>query len=403
MHNPRLDQLTDYPFLRLGALLDGIDPTANGKNIDPLLMSIGEPKHPVPDLVARGLAENVALWGRYPPIAGAPDWKQAVASWMERRYALPQGMVPTDAILPASGTREALYMIGQVVLPQPVNGQAPLVLMPNPFYQVYLGGVIMEGAEPLLVDAGPQSGFLPDYASLPADVLDRACMVIVCSPANPQGAVVSLAQWKVLVTLARKHDFVLVADECYSEIYGHTAPAGVLEACRDLGGGLDHVLVFNSLSKRSSVPGMRSGFIAGDPELMERFRRLRAYGAAGMPLPLQMISAALWSDEAHVVENRRLYQEKIADATEILKGRFDYQEPAGGFFLWLNVGDGEAATRHLWAEAGVKVLPGLYLARDSVADDGSVIGNVGASYIRVALVQDRETTRQGLERIVAAL
>lgn len=398
MHNPRLDLLTDYPFQRLAALLEGLEPGAA-----PLMMSIGEPQHPVPALVGEVLATSGAGWGKYPPIAGAPELKGAIAGWAERRYGLPQGMLPPEAILPASGTREALYMIAQTVVPERKAGATPLVLMPNPFYQVYLGGVLMQGAEPLLVDAGPDTGFLPDIEALPPETLARAAMVIVCSPANPQGAVVSLERWTALVRLARQHDFVLVADECYSEIYAETPPAGVLEACHALGGSLDNVLVFNSLSKRSSVPGMRSGFVAGDPAIIQRFQRLRAYAAAGMPLPLQMVSAALWSDEAHAVANRRLYQEKISDASAIFGDRFGYHPPAGGFFLWLNVGDGEAATRRLWAEAGVKVLPGRYLARDRVDPVSGAVSNVGAPYIRVALVQNRETTQQALQRMVSVL
>jgi aspartate/methionine/tyrosine aminotransferase len=404
MHNPRLDHLTDYPFVRLAALLDGITPGQAFPGCEPLMMSIGEPQHPVPDLVAQGLAKQGPLWGKYPPIAGAPAWKEAVAAWMGRRYGLPKGMVPPEAILPVSGTREALYMIAQVALPETIAGQPPLVLMPNPFYQVYLGGVIMQGGEAVLVDAGPDSGFLPDFVNQPPEVLDRAAMVIACSPGNPQGSVMTLDGWKELITLARKHDFLLVADECYSELYLDQPPAVVLEACHALGGSLDHVLVFNSLSKRSSVPGFRSGFVAGDPAVIARFQRLRAYAAAAMPLPLQMVSADLWSDETHVEENRRRYQEKVTDAVEILGRRLPVTAPPGGFFLWINVGDGEAVTRLLWEQAGVKVLPGRYLARDTRdRQTGAVVGNVGAPYIRVALVHDRETTRAALERCVSVL
>jgi aspartate/methionine/tyrosine aminotransferase len=405
MHNPRLDQLTDYPFLRLAALLDGIEPGQAFPGQPPLAMSIGEPQHPVPALVSSALSRHAALWGKYPPIAGAPQWKEAVAGWIARRYGVPDGMVPLEAILPVSGTREALYMIAQVALPEQIGGQPPLVLMPNPFYQVYLGGVIMQGGEALLVDAGPDSGFLADFANQPSEVLDRAAMVIACSPGNPQGAVLSLEGWKELILLARKHDFLLVADECYSEIYLDHPPAGALEACHALGGSLDHVVVFNSLSKRSSVPGFRSGFVAGDPEMIARFQRLRAYAAAGMPLPLQMASAELWSEETHVQESRALYQAKVSDAVEILRRRLPgLQAPAGGFFLWVPVEDGEATTRLLWEQAGVKVLPGRYLARDTVdPDSGMVTGNVGAPYIRIALVHDRQTTRDALERCVSVL
>jgi len=394
MHNPRLDRLSEYPFQRLAALLDGVEPGG-----PPLALSIGEPQQPVPDLVPRVLAAEAEGWGRYPPVAGTPDLRAALADWLTRRYGLPAGMVTPEAhVLPASGTREALYMIGQAVVAADKGGSAPLALMPNPFYQVYLGGAVMSGAEPVLVDATAATGFLPDFTALDAGTLDRAAMVFMCSPANPQGAVAPLDTWVELVELARKHDFVLIADECYSEIYPDTPPPGVLEACKRLGGGLTNVLAFNSLSKRSGVPGLRSGLIAGDPDLIARFSRLRSYAAAGMPRPIQAASAALWRDEAHVVETRRRYAEKIADAQAILGPKISFTAPAGGFFLWLDVGDGEAMTRRLWADTGVKVLPGAYLARD--AADG---GNVGAPYIRVALVHDRATTRDALTRIASVL
>lgn len=399
MLNPRLEKLSDYPFQRLAALLDGIDPGGL-----PCIMSIGEPQHPVPSLVGEVLARQETGWGKYPPIAGTPEFRTAVAAWLTRRYALPEGMIDVEAgVLPVSGTREALYMIQHAVVPD--GGKRghqkegrPLALMPNPFYQVYLGGALMAGAEPTLIDASAETGFLPPFDRLPADTLDRTAVVILCSPANPQGAVASLETWKTLVRLARRHDFVLLADECYSEIHDGTPPPGVLEACRDLGGSLDNVLVFNSLSKRSSVPGLRAGFVAGDPTVLAAFRRLRSYASAGMPLPIQAVATALWADEAHVADNRRRYQEKIADAVRILGGRPGFTAPQGGFFLWLDVGDGEAFTKRLWAETGVKVLPGAYLAQP--AADGT---NVGAPYVRVALVHDRETTVGALEKIAAIL
>lgn len=394
MHNPRLDRLTDYPFQRLNALLDGLTPGA-----EPLALHVGEPQHAVPALVPDVLAADTAAWGKYPPPAGSPAFRAAVAAWMGRRYALPEGMIDADRmILPVSGSREGLFMIGQVLVPEVKQGATPVAVLPNPFYQPYLASAVMNGAEPVLLDAGPETGFLPDVESLPAEVLDRAAFVVVCSPANPQGAVVPADRWRRLVKLARAHDFVLIADECYSEIYSGNPPPGVLEACRDLGGALDHVVVFNSLSKRSNVPGMRTGFVAGDPDVIARFLRLRSYGCAGMPGPIMTVSTALWADEAHVVENRRLYAEKMQDAAAVLGGRFGFAPPAGGFFLWLDVGDGETATRRLWTEAGVRVLPGSYLAQP--AADGS---NVGARYIRVALVQDRLRTRAALERIAATL
>lgn len=401
MYNPAVDHLTDYPFQRLRTLLDGVEPPAG---TDPLIMSIGEPQHAVPDLATRAIAETAAGWGKYPPPDGTPAWRAAVAGWLTRRYGLPEGMIDAERdLLPVSGTREALYMAGQVIFPRSMrDGSRPASLIPNPFYQVYIGAAVMNGAHPVLVDAPAENGFLPDFARVKEAVLERAACMTLCSPANPQGTVAGLDYWTRLVELARAHDMVLIADECYSEIYRDTPPVGVLEACRELGGGLDNVLVFNSLSKRSSVPGLRSGFVTGDRELVSRFRRLRSYGGAGMPLPVMAAATALWSDEAHVEENRTLYRQKLEDAEAILGPRFGLTAPPGGFFLWLNVGavglDGETATRRLWGEAGVKVLPGRYLSQE--ADDGTSIGD---AYVRVALVHDRETARDGLQRIARTL
>lgn len=395
--NRRLDSLSEYPFQRLAALLEDIPGPADGGTV----MSIGEPQHAAPALLTETAAQYAHLWNKYPPVPGTPDFRAAVADWATRRYALPEGMVEPDRhVLPAAGTREALYMLGQVALPDEPGSRPPLAIMPNPFYQVYLGSAVMGGAEPLLLTADADTGFLPDVAALPGDVLDRAAVVTYCSPANPQGAVATLAQWKELVTLARAHDFLLVADECYSEIWRDTPPAGVLDACKALGGSLDNVVVFNSLSKRSSAAGLRSGFVLGDAEVIRRFSRLRSYAAAGTALPLLAAAAALWRDEAHVDENRARYQAKMAAADRILGpvlGRARVS-PDGGFFLWLDVGDGEAVTRRLWQEAGIKVLPGRYLTRDDA--DGS---NAGASYIRIALVHDQDTVEAALTRIAALL
>lgn len=392
--NRRPDLLTDYPFARLNTLLDGLTPGQ-----DPLICSIGEPQHPVPALVAPALAAANALWSKYPPVNGTPDYRSTLARWLTTRYALPEGMIEADRhLLPVSGSREGLYMIHEIIVPELKNGKRPTAIMPNPFYQVYYAGALMAGAEPVLVDATEDTGFLPDFDSLPEETLARAAVVTLCSPANPQGAVATLEQWKHMIELARKHDFVLIADECYSEIYSDTPPPGALEACRDLGGSLKNVLVFNSLSKRSSVPGLRSGFVAGDPDLIARFAKLRSYACAGMPLPVVAAATALWGDEAHAIENRTLYQQKLDLAQALLGPRFGAVKPAGGFFLWLKTGDGEQATRRLWQDAGVKVLPGAYLAQASA--DGS---NCATDYIRVALVHDLETTRKILTRIAAAV
>jgi succinyldiaminopimelate transaminase len=393
MTDDRLERIGDYPFDRLRALLGPATPRVN----DPIFLSIGEPQHPPPPVIQDAVTENFALWGRYPPMAGTPEFRRAVAGWLARRYGLPAGMIDPDAhVIPVSGTREALFMAALAVLTEARLAE-PKVLMPNPFYQVYLGAAVIGGAEPVLVPATREAGFLPDFAGLDAATLDRTAMAYYCSPANPQGAIAPLETLKELVLLARRHDFVMLFDECYSEIYQDAPPSGGMAACAALGGGLDNVLVFNSLSKRSSAPGLRSGFVAGDKRLIKRFTRLRDYGGAPPPLPLLAAATALWGDEAHVEENRLLYHKKFALAAAALDGRCGFYTPGGGFYLWLDVGDGEDAAKRLW-EAGVRVMPGAYLAqRDATGR------NPGAGYIRCALVHDLDTTERALTRMSAVL
>ncbi len=393
MYNTRLDGLTEYPFQRLAALLAGIEP-----GTAPLVMSIGEPQHTPPDLLAKALGRTaLADWGKYPPTPGTPDYRTAVAAWADTRYGLPAGFLDSERhILPVAGSREALFMAAQLCVPPQKNGRAPTVLMPNPFYQVYFGAAVMNGAEPIFVPATKATDFLPDYGGVAPSDLDRAAMAYLCTPANPQGTVASLDLLKDVIRLARKHDFVLISDECYSEIYDTAPPAGALQACAALGEGLKNVLVFNSLSKRSSVPGLRAGFVAGDADLIAKFQKLRAHGGAVQPVPVLAAAAALWRNEDHVEDNRRLYRAKLDDAARIFGKDFGFYRPAGGFFLWLDVGDGEAATKKLWREAGVKVLPGGYLARAVTNDPRS---NPGSAYIRVALVHDRQRTADALTRM----
>jgi N-succinyldiaminopimelate aminotransferase len=393
MINRRLDLLTDYPFQRLRVLLQA-PPGA-----DPIVMSIGEPQHQPPAMVARILAEEAEGWGKYPPMAGTATFRQAVADWLARRFALPAGFLDPDSqILPLAGTREGLFQAAQVVCDGGADSRRPLVLMPNPFYQVYAGATLLAGAEPVFVPASRETGFLPDFASLPEAVLDRTALAYLCSPSNPQGSMADIAYLEKTVALARRHGFVLAVDECYSEIYDRAPPPGALEACRNLASGTENVVVFHSLSKRSSVPGLRSGFVAGDARLIEAFGRFRAYGGAAVPLPILAASTALWRDEGHVDLNRGLYQAKMDIAQSIFDNRLGFYRPAGGFYLWLEVGDGEKAARALWEKAGIRVLPGAYLARTDT--DGI---NPGAPYIRVALVQDLETTERALKKTADVL
>jgi succinyldiaminopimelate transaminase len=399
MTNPLLDRLPQYPFDRLRALLDGTDPP---DGIAPLALSIGEPQHPTPPMIAEALTANAHLWNRYPPVDGTPEFRQAVADWLARRYALPDGALDADAqVLPVAGTREALYLVASLAVPAGethTGNRRPIVVMPNPHYHIYAGSAIMAGADIVYAPATRESGFLPDLGALDEPTLDRAALVYLCSPANPQGAIADLDYLRTAVRLARAHDFVLVMDECYAEIYDRAPPPGALQVC--LGDedplGIDNVIVFHSLSKRSSAAGLRSGFVAGDPDLIAKFKGLRSYSAAGVPLPSLAASARLWRDEAHVEENRAQYRAKFDLAEKILGGRFGFYRPAGGFFLWLDVGDGEAATRRLWAEAGLRVLPGAYLSHDGSSPDG---GNPGSPYIRVALVHDLATLEDALQRL----
>jgi succinyldiaminopimelate transaminase len=395
MINPRLDMLPDYPFERLRGLLDPLPPPGH---LSPLAMSLGEPQHPYPDFVGEILHANRHLYGKYPPVAGTPEFRQAVAGWLNRRYDLPEGLIEADHhIAPCAGTREGLFRTAFLAVPPDKAGKQPIVLMPNPFYQCYAGAAVAAGAEPVFVNAVAENGFLPDFAGLDEATLARTALVYFCTPGNPQGAVADLDYLSDLVALSRRYEFTLVVDECYAEIYNGEPPPGTLQACaRD--GDLSGVLVFHSLSKRSNVAGLRSGFVAGDGEMITLFRRLGEYGGNPSPLPVYAAATALWEDEAHVLANRALYREKFDLAERILSNRFGFYRPEGGFFLWLDVGDGEAATKELWTQAAVRVLPGSYL---TAADgDGA---NSGDRYIRVAMVHEYAVMEDALNRIAQTL
>jgi aspartate/methionine/tyrosine aminotransferase len=367
--------------------------------------------------VAEVLAENAEGWSRYPLPRGTPGYRRAAADWLARRYGLAEEAVapggpldPEAAILPLPGSREGLFFAALAVLSEARGKGKFKVLLPNPFYHVYMGAALAAGGEPVLMPATAATGHMPDPESLDPAVLDQAALCYFCTPANPQGAVAGLARLKRLIALARKHDFVLAVDECYSEIYTGDPPAGALQAALNPGetpeirpgsgraGGLDNVLAFHSLSKRSSAPGLRCGFVAGDPRLIERLDEALRVGGAGVPLPVLAAGERLWRDEAHVAENRALYQEKFAIAQRILGGRFGFRLPAGGFFLWLEVGDGEAAAVELWRQGGLKVVPGAYMG--APMPDGR---NPGNPYIRVALIHDAALVEAALERLAVIL
>ncbi len=381
----RFSNLPDYAFPRLRKLLDTHAP--GGEAIQ---MTIGEPRHAQPDFVGPIIAANLADFGVYPPNDGTPELLAAIAAWVQRRYDV---TLAEDRLMVLNGTREGLFNACIALCPETKRGKQPAVLMPNPFYQVYAVAALTVGAEPVYVPATAATGHLPDYAGLSPDLLDRVTIAYICSPANPQGAVASRDYWAELLALAEKHDFQIFADECYSEIYRDTAPPGILQIAAEVGADPERVLAFHSLSKRSNLPGLRSGFVTGGPQSIARIRKLRAFAGAPLPLPLQKVAEAAWADEAHVVASRALYCEKFAMADQIFAGMQGYQAPAGGFFLWLPVDDGEAATVKLWTQTGVKVLPGGYLSRDAGG------ANPGKGYIRVALVAPKDEAQRGLTRL----
>jgi aspartate/methionine/tyrosine aminotransferase len=382
----RFSQLPEYAFPRLRTLLGDLP----AGHADPIVMTIGDPGHAAPGFVTEEVTRHAARFANYPPNEGAPELLDAIRGWLDRRFGF---IAAPEQILALNGTREGLYNTCMALCPEEKNGQQPAVLTPNPFYQVYAVAALSVGAEPVYINATAQSGHLPDFAALPEDLLARTAVAYICSPANPQGAVADKAYWRTLLALAEKHDFFIFADECYSEIYRGEAPTGILEVMAEDGTDPNRVVAFHSLSKRSNLAGLRSGFAVSGTETITRMRLLRAYAGAPLPFPLQMVAARAWSEEEHVVENRALYAAKFEAATEILGNIPGVHIPDAGFFLWLPVEDGEAATLKLWQEAGVKVLPGAYLARDT-AD-----GNPGDKFIRAALVAPLDQVRDGLTRL----
>ncbi|MEW6766732.1 MAG: aminotransferase class I/II-fold pyridoxal phosphate-dependent enzyme [Pseudomonadota bacterium] len=382
------------PFARLTELLSPYQP---GK---PLInLSLGEPQHPVPDFVGPVLAGAIAGFGRYPIAKGTEPFRQAAARWVSKRFALPRAVDPESEILVLNGSREGLFFAAiaaaRFVSPRK---SAPAILMPNPFYPAYAAGARAAGCEAVFLPTTRENGFLPDLEKLPPALLDRTVAFYLASPANPQGAVASRAYFDRVKQLADRHGFIVLSDECYSEIYTQTAPGSMLASA---GNDFANVVAFQSLSKRSNLPGLRVGFVAGDRKFLARFHELRNVAAPQVPVPLQQVAVAAYGDEAHVEENRRLYKIKFDLADQILGNRFGYSRPAGGFCIWLDVsenGGDEAATVKLFKDGGVRVIPGSYLARTQT--DGS---NPGAGYIRVAMVQNSETTAEALHRMVEAL
>lgn len=381
------------PFVRLAEMLAEIKPGKPAINL-----SVGEPQHPIPPFVGSVIATHLNEFGRYPAGKGTDSFRRAVAGWLMRRYGLKRPLDAESEIIVLSGTREGLFLAAIAAKRWVEPRVKPAVLIPNPFYAVYAAGALAAECEPVYLPATAANGFLPDLDALDDALLARTVAFYIASPANPQGSVADVAYLTRIATLARRHGFLVFSDECYSEIYTRQAPAGILEA-----GGPDYanVVAFHSMSKRSNLPGLRVGFAAGDRRFITRYMDLRNVSAPQIPVPLQEVAVAAYADEAHVVANRQLYAAKFDLADQIIGDRYGYRRPAGGFFLWLNVaalGGGEAVTMQLWREAGLRVLPGRFIARDQA--DGS---NPGTDYIRIAMVQDKETTAEALHRLVAVL
>ena len=382
------------PFVRLRELLGTIEP---GK--PPISLAVGEPQHRVPAFVGPVLAAHIDEFGRYPMNKGLDAFCEAAAAWLGRRFALPRPIDPTNEILVLNGSREGLFLAA-IAAARWVSGRRgrPAMLLPNPFYAAYAAGAVTANCEPVYLPAMAATGFLPDLETLSEELLARTVAFFIASPANPQGAVADPAYLGRVVALARRFGFLVFSDECYSEIYTRHPPAGILEAA---GPDFANVVEFQSLSKRSNLPGLRIGFAAGDRRFLARFLELRNISAPQVPMPAQRVAIAAYGDEVHVEENRRLYAQKYDLADTIIGKRYGYRRPEGGFFLWLDVsglGGDEAVALRLWREAGLRVVPGRYLAREQA--DGS---NPGLGYIRIAMVQDQETTAQALHRLVAVL
>jgi N-succinyldiaminopimelate aminotransferase len=392
--NPKLDLLHPYPFERLKELMSGIVPPAE---LSPIALSIGEPKHQSPGFVKQTLIDNIDQIAVYPTTKGGLPLRQEISHWCTKRFDLPSNSIdPEQNVLPVTGTREALFAFTQAMVDTAANN-APLIVSPNPFYQIYEGAALLAGAELHFLDCTLDNGFIPDLSRVPAEVWQRCQLLHICNPGNPTGAVMSIAQLQQAIALADQYDFIIVSDECYSEVYldEQSPPAGILQACAAMGReDYSRCVAFHSLSKRSNLPGLRSGFVAGDASLLSAFLRFRTYHGCAMSMAVQAASTAAWGDESHVIDNRRQYREKFAAVTEILRGVLTFPEPTASFYLWPEtpIDDTEFAAG-LFAQQNVTLLPGRYLSRDTVQ------GNPGKGRVRMALVAETEVCIEAALRI----
>jgi N-succinyldiaminopimelate aminotransferase len=388
--NPDLAQLHPYPFQRLRALFQGVTPATD---FTPINLSIGEPKHATPPLIREALIQHLDGLANYPATQGMDGLRIAIAHWLQQRYRLPY-INPQTQVLPVSGSREALFAFAQTVVDR---GREPVVISPNPFYQIYEGAALLAGATPYYLNTLPSHGYRMDFSTVPEDTLRRTQLVYVCSPGNPTGHVMSLDAWRELFALSDRYGFVIAADECYSEIYFDEAhpPLGALDAAQQLGrNDFLNLVVFSSLSKRSNVPGMRSGFVAGDAQILEKFLLYRTYHGCAMNPAVQQASQAAWQDEAHVIENRRLYRSKFATFKAELAGTLNLEMPDAAFYYWAKtpIADTEFA-QALHRDYNVTVLPGSFLAREAHGI------NPGANFVRIALVASEAECLDAAQRI----
>ncbi len=393
--NPNLNQLQPYPFQKLRQLLEGV---TRNTALNPIELQIGEPKHATPNFIRQALIENLSGLSTYPTTLGTSMLRNSIAVWITQRFNLP-GINSDTEVIPVNGSREALFSFAQAIVDTSVS--YPVVVCPNPFYQIYEGAALLAGAKPYFINTLPDNHFKLDFSQLNDDVWSRTQLIYVCSPNNPTGGVMTLEEWRELFALSDRYGFVVASDECYSEIYFDEAnpPLGALDAAQQLGrSDFSRLVVFNSLSKRSNVPGLRSGFVAGDAKLLEKFLLYRTYHGSAMNPAAQAASAAAWNDEVHVVENRRLYAQKFSDAIELLSDTTAVQMPDAGFYLWIKtpISDTEF-TKRLYQDYNVTVLPGSYLARDAHGM------NPGKNYIRIALVTSPQECIEAMSRIKSLL
>ncbi|UUA74380.1 succinyldiaminopimelate transaminase [Cellvibrio sp. QJXJ] len=393
--NPDLNQLHPYPFEKLAALKAAVSAPPG---LTDIMLSIGEPKHEPPVFVLDTLVNNLHKLSNYPTTKGLPELRTAIATWATKRFQLNAGSFTAENhVLPVNGTREALFAFAQAIIDRSKTN--PLIVSPNPFYQIYEGAAILSGAEPYFLNCTPDNNFIPDFSAVPASIWERCQLLFICSPGNPTGAVMSAAQFKELIALADQYDFVIASDECYSELYfdEQNPPVGLLQACAELGrDDFARCVVFHSLSKRSNLPGLRSGFVGGDAKILEKFLLYRTYHGCAMPVPTQLASVAAWQDEQHVIANRDAYRAKFDAVLKVLDGCLEVQKPDASFYLWPKTPiKGELFAQQLYAQQKVTTLPGSYLARET---DGM---NPGEYYVRLALVAPLAECIEAAERIKA--